>query len=351
MERKYLESLYVVILAGGKGERFWPLSTPSNPKPFLRFFSAHSLIQQTFERARALVPVDRILLVVGVQHSKLSLEQLPELPISQVLLEPAGRDTSAAIAYASRSLPPDATMLIMPADHLIPDQQSFALTMEQAARFVDSNPQALVTFGVKPDRPETHYGYIQAQEKNVGSANLPVYSIERFVEKPDRVRAEAFLREGSYYWNSGIFLWKNSRIRECLQKHLPDLWSKLQEVSSSNLGTTLEKIYPELPRISIDYGVMEKAEHVFVVPAPFEWDDVGTWNSLLRILPVNSSGNLIFGNHVSIDSNHCLIYAETQTIATAGVENLIIVQHGNQTLICTREYADRLKELLSKLSS
>lgn len=347
MERKHLESLYVVILAGGKGERFWPLSTPSNPKPFLRFFSAQSLIQQTFERARALVPVDRIFLVVGTQHSKLASEQLPELSASQVLLEPTGCDTSAAIAYASRSLPADAMMLVMPADHLIPDQQTFTSTMEQAAQFVDTNPQALVTFGIQPDRPETNYGYIQAQQKNVGSSKLPVYSIERFVEKPDQANAKAFLKAGSYYWNSGIFLWKNSRIRECFQKYLPELWKQLHEADSA----TIERIYPELPRISIDYGVMEKADNVFVVPAPFEWDDVGTWNSLLRILPVNSSGNLIFGNHISIDSNHCLIYAETQTLATAGVENLIIVQHGNQTLICTREYADRLKELLSKLSS
>lgn len=342
-----LDSLYVVILAGGKGERFWPLSTPSNPKPFLRFFSAQSLIQQTFERARALVPMDRIFLVVGTQHSKLAAEQLSGLPPSQVLLEPTGRDTSAAIGYASRSLPADATMLLMPADHLIPNQQSFTSTMEQATGFVDAHPQALITFGIRPDRPETNYGYIQAQQKNVGSSKLPVYSIERFVEKPDRERAEAFLKGGSYYWNSGIFLWKNSRITECLQKYLPDLWNKIQKLD----GGAIEKIYPELPRISIDYGVMEKADQVYVVPAPFEWDDVGTWNSLLRILPVNSSGNLIFGNHVSIDSNDCLIYAETQTIATAGIENLIIVQHGNQTLICTREYADRLKELLSKLSS
>jgi mannose-1-phosphate guanylyltransferase len=344
-----MNPLYVVILAGGKGERFWPLSTSLSPKPFLRFFSDRSLLQQTYDRARTLVSSDKILLVAGKSHENLCYEQLPDLPRTQILLEPSGRDTSAAIGYASMKLPPEASILILPADHLIPDVDNFTRTINEATAFLQANPQVLMTFGIPPTRPETNYGYLQTKQENLGTKNLPVHTIARFVEKPDRRSAEMFVKKPEYYWNSGIFLWKVFRIQELIQQYLPDLWQGLNDLSAAGNDRHAAEIYARLPKISVDYGIMEKASNVMVVPAKFKWDDVGTWNALLRILPLNGEGNLVFGNHVGLDTSNCLIHAETQTIATAGVEDLIIVQSGDRLLVCTREYADRLKELLAKL--
>ncbi len=342
-----IKNLYPVILAGGKGERFWPLSTPENPKPFLRFFSDRSLLQQTFDRAKLLATDSNILLVVGKQHLEISRRQLPELAPSQILLEPVGRDTAAAIGYASLQLPSDGLMLVLPADHLIPDSKGFADTVSQAAIFVKKQDM-LATFGIHPVRPEVNYGYIHASLRNLGTNLFPVYEVERFVEKPDRARARKYIRQKSYYWNSGIFLWTVSRIRELLELHLPELWTELHQITNVT-DTEFQLRYANLPRISIDFGVMEKAKGVAVIPASFAWDDIGTWNSLLRVLPADTQGNLIRGKHISIDTKNSIIHAEDHLIATAGVENLVIVQHGNQILICTRDYADRLKDLLSKI--
>lgn len=342
-------SLYAVIMAGGKGERFWPLSTPENPKPFLRFFSERSLLQQTYDRARRLAGEDHIYLIVGESHKKLTREQLPRVTPSRLLLEPVGRDTSAAIGYASLHLPEDALMLVLPADHLIPDRRHFAETVSRAAKIVHSHGGPL-TFGIKPNRPETNYGYIKASSRNAGTSDYPIYEVERFTEKPNRARAARFLREGTYYWNSGIFLWKVSRIQELIARHIPDLWKGLQRLKGvKRSSNTFRRLYSELPRVSIDFGVMEKAPNVLVAPASFTWDDIGTWNSLCRVLPVNEDGNLVRGRHVGLDTTDCILYAESHTIATAGVQGLVVVQRGDQTLICTKEYADRLKELLARL--
>jgi mannose-1-phosphate guanylyltransferase len=345
-----MDSLHAVILAGGKGERFWPLSKPETPKPFLQFFSDRSLLQQTFDRAQEFVPAERIYVIVGEQHEALSRNQLPQLDQSRLLLEPAGRDTAAAIGYASLHLPENALMLVLPADHLIPDTASFVRTMSSAATFVQEHGGPC-TFGIKPDRPDSNYGYIEATGQNLGSTELPVYPVRIFIEKPELQRAEEFIRMPYYYWNSGMFLWKVSRIRELIAKHLPELWSGLQQVFSAKGKSSFRQLYQSLPRISIDYGVMQKADRVVVVPAPFAWDDIGTWNSLLRILPADRWGNLVRGASAGIDTSDCVIYAESHTIATAGVHDLVIVQSGDQILVCSREYASRLKELLGKLPS
>jgi mannose-1-phosphate guanylyltransferase len=339
-----VSDLYAVILAGGKGERFWPLSTPEEPKPFLKFFSERSLLQQTFDRARKLVSAERILLVVGKQHERISREQLPELPETQLLLEPSGRDTAAAIGFASFALPSDALMLLLPADHLIPDNEAFAKDMGAATEFVQDHGGPC-TFGIKPDRLETGYGYIKTAGRQLASR---IYPVERFVEKPDRLEAEKYLLNDSFYWNSGIFLWKVSRIQERLAEHLPELWAALQQLAPSKPG--FAERYESLPKISIDYGVMQKEKDVVMLPASFRWDDVGSWNSLPRILESNSDGNLIWGNHTGLETSNCILYAESHTMVTAGIQDLVIVQRGKYILICHKNLANRLKELLAKLS-
>jgi mannose-1-phosphate guanylyltransferase len=341
------DRLYVVILAGGKGERFWPLSTPDSPKPFLQFFSDRSLIQQTYDRARKLVPDNRIFLVAGAQHEALCREQLPNILRTQLLLEPAARDTAAAIAYATLSLPPDALMLLLPADHLIPDGDLFAETVKHAADFLASHGGP-GTFGIHPTRPDPNYGYIEASPENIGSAEFPIYAVHHFIEKPDASTANEFILKNVYYWNSGMFLWTVSRIQELLARYLPDLWHGIQGLRGLS-SDKFAQAYKRLPRISIDYGVMQKCERIFVIPARFEWDDIGTWNSLLRILTVDDNGCLVRGAHIGLDTSNCIVYAENHTIATAGIHDLVIVQRGEQILICKREYADRLKELLAKI--
>lgn len=340
--------LYPVILAGGKGERFWPLSTPEKPKPFLHLFSDRSLIQQTYDRACRLASPDRVLLVIGEQHERLSQEQLPELSPQHLLLEPTGRDTAAAIGYASLHLPTDALMLVLPADHLIPDSAAFAATVHGAASFLQDH-DGLITFGVKPIRAETNYGYLKSRSENAGTSSFPVHPIDRFVEKPDRERAEQYSKDPLYFWNAGIFLWRVSRIQELLAQHLPELWRGLTELKAEKNPEHAREKYAQLQRISIDFGIMEKADRVYVVPAAFVWDDIGTWNSLLRVLPADAAGNLTRGEVVSLETSNCIIYSESHTMATAGIHDLIIVQQGGKILICTREYADRLKELLAKL--
>jgi len=337
------DSLYIVILAGGKGERFWPLSTPETPKPFLQFFSQMSLLQQTFHRARKLVPASQILLVVGEQHEKISHEQLPDLPADRVVLEPAARDTAAAIGYAAMQLPADSLMLVLPADHLIPDEDQFVDCVRSAAAFVAAHGGPC-TFGIRPDRPETGYGYVKAAASSVSDG---IFSVDQFIEKPDRATAEKYVRHGSYYWNSGIFLWKVSRIQELIRMHLPDLWNGLQKLNPAR--DEFHRLYQELPRISIDFGVMQKADRVVVFPATFRWDDIGSWNSLPRILPTDGDGNLVWGSHTSLDSLNCILYSESLTMVTAGIRDLIVVQRGSHILICHKDHADRLKELLAKL--
>lgn len=340
--------LYAVILAGGKGERFWPLSTPEHPKPFLKLFSDRSLLQQTFDRATDVTTADRILVVVGEQHGILVRDQLPGISESQILLEPSGRDTSAAIGFASLHLPSDGVMLVMPADHIIPDRQQFARIVSNAVALV-ADHGGPCTFGIVPSRPETNYGYILASSRNVGPRDFPVFEVECFVEKPDPEKAAEFLRRGSYYWNSGIFIWTVSRIHELLAQHLPGLWDGIRSVYSEPDGERKRNLYASLSRISIDFGVMQKADRVVMVPAAFSWDDVGTWNSLPRILSLDENRNLVRGDHVGMETGDCILYAETLKMVTAGVQNLVIVQRGEHLLICHRDYADRLKELLVKL--
>jgi mannose-1-phosphate guanylyltransferase len=320
------------------------------PKPFLRFFSERSLLQQTYDRACRIAPPNRVYLIVGNQHERVCKEQLPEMPYANLILEPVGRDTSAAIGYASLHLPKDGLMLVMPADHLIPDAAAFAEVMKGASRFL-ADSGGLITFGVRPTRAETNYGYLKSRQENAGSAEFPVHPIDRFVEKPDRERAEQFLRDAAYSWNAGIFLWRVSEIQELIARHLPDLWRGLNELMLENDPERKREMFSSLPKISIDFGVMEKAERVFVVPASFAWDDIGSWNSVLRVLPADESGNLTRGSVISMDTSNCIIYSDSHTMATAGIHDLIIVQQGTNTLICSREYADRLKELLAKIPS
>lgn len=387
-------NISTVIMAGGSGERFWPLSTREKPKQFLCLLGNRSLLQQTLDRLRPLVPLERILVVTGREYEGLAREQLPDLPDANLVLEPVGRDTAACIGLASlyiENRDPDAVMIALPADHYIPDQVPFLKTLEFAASVAHSGDW-LITLGIKPTRPETGYGYIKAGEKlniaipqetgpstpscsdtsdfnrqSFGSgAETPgfiqgdVFLVERFVEKPDSSTARAYLAEGSYYWNSGIFIWKNRTIQAQIAHWMPGLGKALEKIREElkegenikmgkwKVEKVMEKEFTALEKVSIDYGVMEKAEEVLVIPAPFRWDDLGSWAALERVLEPDENGNLVLGSHLSLDTKGCIIYGKGKPVGTIGLSDMVIVQGEEGLLVCPKDRAQEVKKLARK---
>jgi len=346
-----MTALYAVIMAGGRGERFWPLSTNDLPKPFIPLLGRRSLIQDTVSRIQPLVPLDRILISIGPQQLEVAKQQLPEIPAGNFIVEPVGRDTSACIGFSALQIErrdPEGLMLALPADHFISDSAGFRKTLQTGIDNLEG--AAGVVFGIAPARPDTGYGYILAEKPAVWADAWPVV---RFIEKPDAPTAAQFLASGNYFWNSGMFLWKNSTLLELFQKHMPAVYKSLCELrpllGMSGSDSQISAIFPALPRISIDFGIMEKTSGLRLVPARFSWDDIGNWASLERALPQDSMGNTAQGLHVVLDSSGCIIYAQTGTVAAFGVSDLIIVQAYGKVLVCSKDKASDLKRLVTAL--
>lgn len=348
-----IEKFYAVIMAGGRGERFWPLSGKTLPKPFLSLLGEKTMIQQTVERIMSLIPEERILIVLSRDHLPIAQQQLPEIPIENFVLEPLGRDTAACIGLASLYVgkrDKDASMIILAADHLITDREAFFKTITGSLQFLASNDY-IITIGIKPTRPETGYGYIELGEKLAYINNESFYSVKRFIEKPSLSGATHYLKSDQYYWNSGIFVWRNSTIQKELSLYMPELWSGLMRINQS-LGSeeevkVMRREFSKFERISIDYGVLEKSSQVVVVPANFKWDDLGSWTALERIYLLDESENVVVGKHVGKDTRGCIIFSQDQLVATLGVKDLVIVQAEGKMLVCHKEKAPNLKEIVN----
>lgn len=351
-----MSNFSVIIMAGGKGERFWPLSRTEWPKQFLTISGERSMLQMTVDRLRKLVPLENILIVTHVNYEGIVREQLPELTDDNILLEPVGRDTAACIGLASYKISknnPGSELLIVPADHYVEDESEFLRCIEQG-REVLRETRGVVTLGIKPSYPETGYGYMQvsANEDERVFAGLKV---EKFLEKPNRETAEYFLSEPGYYWNSGMFLWHTDTIEDMIFEFLPELNRGLQQILPA-LGTTderrvMERVYPRLPAISIDYGVMEKADNIYMIPCDFGWNDVGSWGALDKIVERDDYDNVIQGNVVNIDTHDCIIHSVSgdKLVATLGIQDIIIVDTEDITLVCSKDKAQHIKELLKEL--
>ena len=346
-----MTALYAVIMAGGRGERFWPLSTNALPKPFIPLLGGRSLIQDTVSRIQPLVPLDRILISIGPQHLDVAKQMLPAIPAGNFIVEPVGRDTSACIGFCALQIErrdPEGLMLALPADHFISDSNAFRKTIRTGIDNLEG--AAGIVFGIAPARPETGYGYILAEKPAVCADAWPVV---RFIEKPDAATAAQFLASGNYFWNSGMFLWKNSTLLELFQKHMPAVYISLGELrpllGRSDSGPRVSAIFSALPRLSIDFGIMEKTSGLRLVSAQFVWDDIGNWAALERALPQDSMGNTAQGPHVALDSSGCIIYAQTGTVATFGVSDLIVVQAHGKVLVCSKDRASDLKRLVTAL--
>lgn len=345
---------YAVIIAGGKGERFWPRSRGDRPKQFLSLVGESSLLQQSRERIAKLFVPENILVVTGREHLDIARQQLPDLPPENFIIEPEGRNTAPCIGLAAlhlRKRDPDAVMAVFPADHLVQGKEGFLNSLETGLELAEANV-ALVTIGIGPTRPETGYGYIE-REEDAFPGDIPVFKVRRFVEKPDLGKAMAYLQSGRFFWNSGIFIWRARLILEKIEKHLPELSRGLADIDV-HIGTgdeqnAMERIFCFLPAISIDYGIMEKEQDILVVRGDFGWDDLGSWAALKEWSPKDKDGTAVLGEHVAIDTTECLVYGQDALIATLGVRNLVIVQTSDVVLVCDRERSQEIKNLVQML--
>lgn len=346
--------LHAVILAGGSGTRFWPQSRRALPKQFLRFGSDRTLLQETVERCRGFVPPERTWIVTGSAHASETARQVSDICVSNVLIEPFGRNTAPCIGLAAIQLlatDPEAVMLVMPADHVIRPVAEFKRTVEQAVAIVERDPAALVLFGVMPTYPATGFGYIQRGELLPDSIG---FRVAAFREKPDTATAAQYLASQGFFWNCGLFVWRAATILEQIEHHAPEIAMRLKRLQTA-IGTehwaeSLAAEFPQMPSVSIDYAILEKASGVAVIPATFEWDDVGSWQSLARLLPTDAEGNTIAGQFCGLNSTGCIVRSsDKHLVATFGVNDLIIVQTPDVTLVADKRDENSLRQLIKEL--
>lgn len=351
--------LYAVILAGGKGERFWPLSRETKPKQFLSLVGKKSFLQDTFKRVNLKFPSSRIYVITGSSYKAKVARQLPQLNKKNIISEPIGKNTAVCIGLAAHILharDPQAVIVTLPSDHIIRDNRKFLNTISVAAQTAQ-RLNSLVTIGIKPRYAATGYGYLKIESKIRTSAGRQkskekIYKVKRFVEKPDKIRASRFLNSRDYLWNSGIFVFKAAVILEAIKEHLPSLYRGLTKINvkSSSYPRALRELYAHVKAVSIDYGVMEKAENIYAVLGDFFWDDVGSWASMGNVRSKDKKGNIIIGEHKGLDTeNSTIICEDGHLIATLGVSDTIIVRTRNATLVCHKDRAEDVKKLIKKL--
>ncbi len=347
--------LYAAIMAGGQGTRFWPRSRRKMPKQLLNIVGEKTMLEQTVARISPLIPAERILVVAGDDHRDRIRADLPQLPDENFLFEPVGRNTAACVAWAAlwvRQRAADAVMAVLPADHLIRDEAEFLRVLRVAA--MAAQPlHRLVTIGIQPTHPETGYGYIRVSEDGLQVDGRDIFRVASFVEKPSRQKAEQFLAEGTYVWNSGMFVWRADTIWLELCRHLPQLAHALEPVAditaAEALDDALSDVYPQLPSVSIDVGVMERAQDVWVVPADIGWSDVGSWRALAELLGADASGNVVIGEQRGIDTTGCFIHSPTKLVATIGLNNLVVIETDDVLLICAKERDQDVRKLVELL--
>ena len=346
--------LFAVVMAGGAGTRFWPLSRRSRPKQLLPFAHGRSLLAAAVERLAPLVAPERTLVVTSAEVAEAVRAELPGLPGANVLAEPEGRDTAACVGWVAWRLArtaPGAVMVVVPADHLIPDGSALRSALAAAAATAFARG-GLVTLAVRPTRPETGFGYLEVGEVAGAAGAHQVRSVARFVEKPDRAAAEAFLAAGTFRWNSGMFAWRVAAIVDAIRTHLPALAAGLDELMDAADGIgeaeALRRHYPRLQRVSVDFGVMEKASPVWAVEVDFAWSDVGSWAGLAETLPA-SEGGAALGDVLALDCERALLVSDGPLVAAVGLHDLVVVATRDAVLVVPRDDVQRVKELVETL--
>ena len=354
-----MNNKYCVIMAGGIGSRFWPLSRTSFPKQFIDIFgTGHSLLQQTFKRLTQICPPENIMIVTHENYNQLIKEQIPDIPQENILLEPFRRNTAPCIAYASYKIyqkNPDAQIVVAPSDHLILFEDVFCKVINEGLDFVGKN-NSLLTLGIKPSRPETGYGYIQLDNTTEEATdNSSITPVKTFTEKPNLELAKVFQQSGEFLWNSGIFLWSAKTILESFKNHLPEIDSLFSSVANSmntdKENEAVSEIYSQCKSISIDYGIMEKESNVFVYAADFGWSDLGTWGSLFQHSEKDEKNNGIAGDKTLLyDTSNCIVnISKDKTAVIQGLDDFIIVDTDDTLLICRKQEEQRIKDFVNDL--
>lgn len=351
-----LDHACAIIMAGGKGERFWPMSTAARPKQLLALTGGDPLLMQAVKRLLGLIPPERILIVTNASLVAPIREMLGDLPVG-VLGEPVGRDTAAAIAAGAawfKRRDPQAVMCVLTADHLIGDLPIFQKTLRQALH-VAQVEEALITIGIPPREASSAYGYIETGGESAHRGEVDFLRVKRFVEKPDASTAAAYLAAGNYLWNSGMFIWSLQTLEKAFAAFYPALAECLQEwgaaADDEGLQRLLERDFPGMKKISIDYALMEKAQNILVCPGRFSWDDVGSWTALDAHLPKDEAGNAVLGDVVALDADRNIVVSPNHLTALIGVEDLVVAQAEGVTLICPKARAQEIKQLLAKLTA
>jgi len=344
--------VFLVIMAGGVGTRFWPRSRRKTPKQLLNIVGNETMLQSVVARLGNIATADNLYVVSTLNQEEGILEQLPFLKPQNLIIEPKGKNTAPCIGLSSILLEqkdPDAVMVILPSDHIIRDYESFRKILRGAIEIAEKTDH-LITIGIEPTYPATAYGYIQYDGEIEQPFSVPAYNVKTFAEKPDIETAELFIKSGDFLWNSGIFIWKISVILKAIKESLPELYYDLMEIKgafgSPKEDETIRKVYRQIKGISIDYGVMEHAKNVIVLRGNFGWNDIGSWEEVYKISEKNKEGNVLRGNHVLRDVKGCLIDSPDKMVAAIGVQNLIIVDAGDALLVCPRDQAEKIKDIV-----
>jgi len=354
--------MYGIIMAGGIGKRFWPMSCKKKPKQFLYLFGSQSMIRMTFDRLQPLISPKNILVITNKNHKKLTEKHLPGLPPENIIGEPMGKDTAPCIglsALLTMAQDPEAVQVVLPADHLITDIKEFQRIIALGAELA-SQKDCLITIGIKPTRPETGYGYIQwdsiSDEKILPKQfyTKDILKVKTFAEKPNLATAKRFMESGDFLWNSGIFIWKAKTILHELEESLPELHDSLMQVkkhiNKKAFSRALLTAYRQIKSISIDYGVMEKSQNVFLLKGDFGWSDVGSWEAFYKLKDKDSSGNVIIGTSELLDSSNNLIISDKNLVAAIGIEDMVIINTNNIVLICPRNRSQDVKGIVDYLT-
>lgn len=347
--------LHAVIMAGGSGTRFWPASRRTRPKQFLTLVAESPLLRITYERLVGLVPPERTWVVTTSATADATRGILPELPADNILAEPVGRNTAACAGFAAHALlakDPEATCVVLPADHLIGEELRFRSAVTAGAEFV-GREGGLLTFGVQPTRPETGYGYLELGSETARDGEWAIHELQRFVEKPDEEHAKEYIESARFLWNAGIFAWRASDLLEQLREHLPDLATGLDRIAAA-LGTAdadavIADVYPDLPATSVDFGVMEKATRCWTMPVDFPWSDVGSWSALAETLVADSSENRMRGRIHSEGAHGNILVSTGPTLTVVGVDNLVVVATPDAVLVMPKDEAQKVKDVVDAL--
>lgn len=347
-------------MAGGVGSRFWPKSRKANPKQFLNLIGDKTLLQNTINRISPIIPVERTLVITNQDYTGLVKEQIPAIPDENIIGEPVARNTAPCIAFAAAWLlnkDPDATLVVLPADHYINDEKTYLKILSVAIEKAEKD-ESLVTIGIKPSRPETGYGYIQINDKeDVTDQNVPVHLVKTFAEKPDISTAVKFLESGDFLWNSGMFIWKVQTIFKAFQNYLPEVHEEAvkvrHELQDGDRDKAIHQFYQNCISISIDYGIMEKAEAVYVVPGDFGWNDVGSWMALYELEDKDENGNVVQAeNYTLVDSDNCYISTPNdKLVAMVGLQGIALIETEDALLLCRLDAAQDVKQAYEQLDT